>query len=297
MSGPQTARHADTKAKYTPERTAPSTRAIVVACPSVVVFALDRDGYSRDVSEFEVPYRENSDPGVTLLTEAHLASVNTAGVFAPQVRDASVSATCDDGESEVDVPASEMDVGDTEMDVWSSEVDDVGESEIDPADAERRYQATVEESQPMQPITSEGNIHHYCTDVAVSGVAASSFPGEATFPYARCDWSGCGRIIYAAHAANLAAHLRGAHGISFTGSADSDAPLPCKWTNCTSHAKVTGLLWHVWVHVQGPLPCPAPGCGKKLSREDALNRHIKSQHPMEYPEIKRAKMRAARKQS
>jgi uncharacterized Zn-finger protein len=91
----------------------------------------------------------------------------------------------------------------------------------------------------------------------------------------KCNWIGCGEEMHTQE--SLVSHILqdhvGAGQPSYT----------CMWEGCTRlqkpFSKRHKIQNHIRIHTgERPFSCPMADCGKKFSRQDGLNTHIKVNH-------------------
>jgi len=115
-------------------------------------------------------------------------------------------------------------------------------------------------------------------------------PDAAVEPYQEgvhgqlCKWRGCGRPIGSA-ASDVKTHLLSYHGCDITEPPEawrsSDAKLRCRWSECDSEPLlIRSLPKHICgTHLKSNTTmCPVEGCNERLSRGDALKRHMELKH-------------------
>ncbi|KAG1742733.1 uncharacterized protein EDB91DRAFT_1127758 [Suillus paluster] len=111
-------------------------------------------------------------------------------------------------------------------------------------------------------------------DVETSTAVKARYSAADAIVY-RCAWNNehsqaCGIFIGGTHK-NILSHLRRCHGVGFSTRED----INCLWGSClrAEHLKIGSIPRHVATHLGIRSKCS--GCGRVMSREDAVQDHIK----------------------
>ncbi|KAH9840840.1 uncharacterized protein C8Q71DRAFT_854699 [Rhodofomes roseus] len=122
-----------------------------------------------------------------------------------------------------------------------------------------------------------------CQSSQQTGITPDAAAGSSQEGVHVCKWRGCGQHI-GSTASDVKIHLISCHFDDIPEPPevwkDSGLKLACRWSECDSELFIRSLPKHICgTHLKSNTQlCPVEGCNERLSRGDALKRHMDSRH-------------------